>query len=502
MKHIFASLLDIAKAAVLLLIVGFGAATLSAQGTWTPAPANPPANNAAAPINVSLTAQRKFGPLFLGTSAVLSDPIISTFDVLGLASTTFLSTDNLLVSKAVTFAAGSPMKRLLFNSAGLSLIDGTQGAGKVLTSDANGIASWTATSSLGFVGAAPASQVATVGATVLGPLAYGSSNLADNSPNFVISDFTLTQDSDVVITSSANLCGGPILNVYMYVDSVQKDKKAFRGESNGADCGTVSLSTRMSLTAGSHSIKTEGGLFTSYPGYGDATRPVDTLVYVLNGSGFTAGGSSVGSCDASPYVNSMTSDTVYTNNSGTQLIVVATASESQATGQQWLQGFIGPTSASTLVSNDVFLSPNTASITFVVPPGYRYKVVNQASYATGLTSQAWKVCGGTSSGGGSVSTSSSISDVRDSLEYKTCTAGGLGIGASGVSQTCTSACSSGKKVVSGSCTSSVKPSNGNPAYAGIIELSKPNSDNTGWICTGAKSAVSEYVTANGTAVCL
>ena len=50
-----------------------------------------------------------------------------------------------------------------------------------------------------------------------------------------------------------------------------------------------------------------------------------------------------------------------------------------------------------------------------------------------------------SSGGGSSSTGVSISDVRDSLEYKTCTIGGVGTSLQGVSTTCTSSCSSGKK---------------------------------------------------------
>lgn len=155
MHHLRTTLLDFAKAFILLVVIGAGAATISAQSDWTPPTDNtstfspptalPPAGNAAAPINVSINPQRKTGSLFVGTTATLSNPLRTTFDVLGLASTTMLSTDNLLVSKAATFVAtpvGSPMKLLTFTTQGLTIADGTQGAGKVLTSDAYGRATW------------------------------------------------------------------------------------------------------------------------------------------------------------------------------------------------------------------------------------------------------------------------------------------------------------------------------------------------------------------------
>ncbi|MEK7645015.1 MAG: hypothetical protein AAB391_01675 [Patescibacteria group bacterium] len=410
MKHILASLLGVAKVAILMLVVGFGVTSLSAQSSWTPAPANPPANNASAPINISSLMQRKFGPLFLGTTAVLPSPpspITSTFDVLGLASTTMLSTDTLLVSKAVTFVAGSPMKLLTFGSLGLTLADGTQGAGKVLTSNASGLASWQT------LPAAPSTPSGTPANTaILGPLAYSAQDFGNNSANYVESTFTLAGPTDVVITSSVNVCGAIIFNVYMRVDGVEKDKKAFRGESNGADCGTVNLSSRVSLAAGSHTVKIQGGLFTSFPGYGNTTRPVDTFVYVLGGvsGGTTSSPAVVGSCDANPFQAtnqsgpSMLSGTTYQNTSGTQLIVVATASETSFSGQNALAGYIGVSSASTLVSQEIFTSTNRNSITFLVPPGYYYKVVNGATNSPTLSSTAWKLCGGgsTTSGGGSV----------------------------------------------------------------------------------------------------
>ncbi len=91
---------------------------------WATPPADPPHDNVAAPINVSINAQRKSGSLLLGTSATLLYPPTIILDVLGLASSTSFFTEYLLVSK------------------GFSLVDGTQGAGKVLTSDGSGIASW------------------------------------------------------------------------------------------------------------------------------------------------------------------------------------------------------------------------------------------------------------------------------------------------------------------------------------------------------------------------
>lgn len=406
MKHILASLFDVAKAAILLVVLGFGAATLSAQSSWTPAPANPPANNAAAPINISSLMQRKLGPLFLGTTAVLPsppNPITSTFDVLGLASTTMLSTDTLLVSKAVTFAAGSPMKRLLFGTTGLSLIDGTQGTGKVLTSDATGRATWqtlpaatggttpapagtcdttpfrassdfarntvyqntsgtqlivmatggqsqtggglflegyigsteanltrvsfyqfqsTNVASITFLvppgyyykvvndsansptlnaqawkvcggsGSTSTSAAAPANTTILGPLTYDAPSAATDTSK--TSSFTLAAQADVLIISYVNICYAAVQNVFMTVDGVQVAKTAVRGESNGADCGGVTLTSKQNLAAGAHTVRIHGSgaglLFTSYPSYGDTTRPVDTYVYIFGGiSGGAAG---------------------------------------------------------------------------------------------------------------------------------------------------------------------------------------------------------------------
>ncbi len=133
MKHLSRALLDLLKATLLLAVIGIGASTLSARystsvvsaPSWTPPSANPPNNNAPAPINVSMNAQQKSGSLILGTTAGVNfDDPVTSLDVFGLASTTILSTDYLLVGKDFTYAKGTNL------------------AGKVLTSDASGTASW------------------------------------------------------------------------------------------------------------------------------------------------------------------------------------------------------------------------------------------------------------------------------------------------------------------------------------------------------------------------
>jgi len=111
--------------------IGAGAIILGlglqyAMASWTPAPASPPNSNVAAPINVSSSAQAKAGGLSVGTTTL---PSGYSFGVTGGASI------DALLTQAFTLA------------------NGTQGAGKVLTSDANGVGTWqTATSSSSSMG--------------------------------------------------------------------------------------------------------------------------------------------------------------------------------------------------------------------------------------------------------------------------------------------------------------------------------------------------------------
>jgi hypothetical protein len=102
------------------IIIGLG--VQYALANWSPAPPNPPSNNTPAPINVGTSPQAKNGSLSLGTSVATST---IPLDVEGIG---YLQA--LIVGKNVAKT--------------FQYLDGNQGPGKVLTSDANGNASWQA----------------------------------------------------------------------------------------------------------------------------------------------------------------------------------------------------------------------------------------------------------------------------------------------------------------------------------------------------------------------
>jgi len=105
-----------------------------------------------------------------------------------------------------------------------------------------------------------------------------------------------------------------------------------------------------------------------------------------------------GICDTAPF-QIVSINTVYQNTSSTQLIVVASAYATSVKAD--LEGYIGPSNTpTTLVATDSSPSmvDSRRSITFVVPPGYFYKISDTNSSA-GYIAQAWKVCGGGSGGG-------------------------------------------------------------------------------------------------------
>ena len=117
------------------ITVGAGAVILGlglqyALADWSAAPSSPPSNNVAAPINVSSSYQAKVGGITLGSS-VASTSIPLDVEGVGYAQA-------LIVGKniAKTF----------------QYLDGNQGAGKVLTSDASGNASWQAGGGNGVIG--------------------------------------------------------------------------------------------------------------------------------------------------------------------------------------------------------------------------------------------------------------------------------------------------------------------------------------------------------------
>jgi hypothetical protein len=103
-----------AKIIVLALALALGISYVSAAGTWTGPTATPPGGNVDTPVNVGNNAQSKAGDLSVGA---------------------FLANLNSLFLGNVTIGTTAA-------PATLTIKDGSQGAGKVLTSDANGVASW------------------------------------------------------------------------------------------------------------------------------------------------------------------------------------------------------------------------------------------------------------------------------------------------------------------------------------------------------------------------
>lgn len=107
------------KSIILALILVAGIGVVSAYSTWTPPTATPPGNNVDRPLNVGTTAQAKNGSLTIGASTPASDT----------GSLYSLQVPN----KAAFFKA--------INTQALTITTGA-GAGKVLQSDANGLATW------------------------------------------------------------------------------------------------------------------------------------------------------------------------------------------------------------------------------------------------------------------------------------------------------------------------------------------------------------------------
>jgi hypothetical protein len=113
-----------AKIIVLALALALGISYVSAAGTWTGPTATPPGGNVDTPVNVGNNAQSKAGDLSVGA---------------------FLANLNSLFLGNVTIGSISA-------PAQFKLINGAQGSGKVLASDASGSATWVSTSSLGISG--------------------------------------------------------------------------------------------------------------------------------------------------------------------------------------------------------------------------------------------------------------------------------------------------------------------------------------------------------------
>ena len=132
------------KQSILVIVVGLALAAGLSYAEWKSATANPPNENAPAPLNVSSTAQAKAGYLSIGTT---ENPTVS-LNVKG--SSKFSDTaqffKNVIVSHGnVGIGTTGPAERLeVLGKTKTTFLQVTPsaGEGRVLTSDADGNASW------------------------------------------------------------------------------------------------------------------------------------------------------------------------------------------------------------------------------------------------------------------------------------------------------------------------------------------------------------------------
>ncbi len=545
-KNVLASLFDVAKVAILLLVAGFGVTNLYAQSTWTPAPSNPPANNVAAPINVSSLMQRKLGPLFLGTTAIPNPPA-ATLDVLGWASTTSLFSDYLVVSKGVTFVAGSPMKMFTFGSSGFTLVDGTQGAGKVLTSNASGLATWqtlpvspaTGPSTRIIAGSgitiSPSTGVGDVTVSVLAPTCTptlsvgatfttsgqytvpagvtsiqveawgaggggGTSSTSDGSGNGIREGGT-GGGSGSYSRKIVAVTPGQTYTVTVGTGGTASTNRFVAAGDGGSSSFVLSGgATVISANGGKGGISfgngyptpaTLGGLSVVLPSR-DA-RLDQNGEYVLGGLGGAVG----------------TGDTTTPGNPGGTLNPVGwtTASQAPTPGGLAISGTTGGAYGKGGNGND----QNTAiAVSQGQAGGVVVSVAGGCSGSTSSANGVTSIVAGTgvkispANGTGVVTVGLSqgvntISDIRSGLIYTASCANGQGRGQTTAS--CTATCTTGKKVVSGSCVA--KTAAGNQAWVPYpINTSAPEADGSGWSCNGVSPSSNVAVQVVGSAICL
>ena len=109
------------KSIILALILVVGVSYVSAYSTWVGPTATAPGNNADKPLDVTVNGQIKAGGLTLGSGGVTNGLIVQTGNV-GIGTVT-------------------PGAKLDVNGQ-IKITGGTPGVNKVLTSDANGLATW------------------------------------------------------------------------------------------------------------------------------------------------------------------------------------------------------------------------------------------------------------------------------------------------------------------------------------------------------------------------
>lgn len=120
-------------AVLLTAAVSFGVNALAA--TFAEPSSAPPANNAYAPLDTGPNANAKVGGLSLNSGGAINGLIVRS--------------GNVGIGPATSLLAKLDVQGTI------RIADGTQGAGKVLTSDANGVASWSSAPASASVSTAP-----------------------------------------------------------------------------------------------------------------------------------------------------------------------------------------------------------------------------------------------------------------------------------------------------------------------------------------------------------
>jgi hypothetical protein len=169
--------------AIVALILSLGLSYALAQtGTWTAPQCAPPGCNVDAPLNVGSSHQSKLGSVSINTATSNPDPF--GLDVFGISR--FFGNVQIGTTTNGRYAT-------------IQIVDGNQGAGKVLTSDGNGNASWrtvptisgpsveykTCSGSAGGVnyGGVSCTALCSAGKHVIGGGCTGSSGVDADSPN-------------------------------------------------------------------------------------------------------------------------------------------------------------------------------------------------------------------------------------------------------------------------------------------------------------------------------
>jgi len=162
------------KGFVLGLAIVVGVQFVSAA--WTDPSATPPGNNTDTPINVGLSQQDKLGSLFLNTDT--SNPYAIGLGVFG---------------------------KSVFNGS-VQIVDGTQHAGYILVStDAQGNAAWTSTSSLGITGGGTGGASGTNGANGYNG-GFRNFKVYNSSGSFTVPDGINTIMAEAVGGGGAGIC--------------------------------------------------------------------------------------------------------------------------------------------------------------------------------------------------------------------------------------------------------------------------------------------------------